>query len=101
MADIKKIKVGGTTYDIKDATAARSNHTHAYTPTSILPTDNGEIKTKYRIAKKDYTGGGSTYWYYEICKLPVNNDGNYASAIISGRIGGWTSSDMSYINALI
>ena len=28
MADIKKIKVGNTTYDIRDATAARSNHTH-------------------------------------------------------------------------
>ena len=28
MADIKKIKVGGTTYDIYDATAARSNHNH-------------------------------------------------------------------------
>lgn len=26
--NIKKIKVGGTTYDIRDATAARSNHTH-------------------------------------------------------------------------
>ena len=28
MANIKKIKVGTTTYDIYDATAARSNHTH-------------------------------------------------------------------------
>ena len=28
MSDIKKIKVGNTTYDIRDATAARSNHTH-------------------------------------------------------------------------
>ena len=28
MADIKKIKVGNTTYDIRDATAARSNHNH-------------------------------------------------------------------------
>nr|DAD76595.1 MAG TPA: hypothetical protein [Siphoviridae sp. ctOkv13] len=80
--------------------AAYTNST-AYTPSSILPANNEEIKTKYRIAKKAYTGGGNTYWYYEICKFPVNNDGNYASAIISGRIGGWTSSDMSYINALI
>ena len=30
MADIKKIKVGNTTYDIKDATAARSSHTHSF-----------------------------------------------------------------------
>lgn len=28
MADIKKIKVGDTTYDIRDATAARSTHNH-------------------------------------------------------------------------
>ena len=30
MADIKKIKVGNTMYDIRDATAARSNHTHSF-----------------------------------------------------------------------
>lgn len=30
MADIKKIKVGSTTYDIRDAAAARSNHTHSF-----------------------------------------------------------------------
>ena len=30
MADIKKIKVGSTIYDIRDATAARSNHTHSF-----------------------------------------------------------------------
>ena len=30
MADIKKIKVDGATYDIRDATAARSNHTHSF-----------------------------------------------------------------------
>ena len=28
MANIKKIKVGTTTYDIYDATAARSTHNH-------------------------------------------------------------------------
>ena len=52
MADIKQINVGGTNYDIVDAGATR---------TSVMPNDNGEIKTKYRIAKKDYTGGVSTY----------------------------------------
>ena len=30
MADITKIKVGGTTYDNYDATAATSNHTHSF-----------------------------------------------------------------------
>ena len=92
MADITQINVGGTTYDIVDAGATR---------TTVMPNDSGEIKTKYRIAKKDYTGKAGTYWYYEICKLPKNDSGNYASAIISGRIGGWESGNMSYINALI
>lgn len=93
MAEIKKIKLGGTSYDVRDAGATR---------TTVMPNDNGEIKTKYRIAKKGDAGRtAGAYWYYKICELPINNSGNYASAIISGRIGGWTSGDMSYINALI
>ena len=70
------------------------------TNTSVLPNDNGEIKTKYRIANKSLTGSGSPTWYYPLCKLPKDDNGNYASVIISGRIGGWVSSNMSYINAL-
>ena len=70
------------------------------TNTSVMPNDNGEIKTKYRIANKDYTGNGNPVWYYPLCKLPTDNNGNYASAIISGRIGGWVSANMSYISAL-
>lgn len=70
------------------------------TNTSVIPNNSGEIKTKYRIANKAYTGSGTTIWYYPLCKLPIDNNGNYASAIISGRIGGWVSSNMSYINAL-
>ena len=70
------------------------------TNTSVLPNDNGEIKTKFRISNKGYTGSGSTVWYYPLCKFPSDNTGNYASAIISGRIGGWVNSNMSSINAL-
>ena len=70
------------------------------TNTSVIPNNSGEIKTKYRIANKAYTGSSTTIWYYPLCKLPTDNNGNYASAIISGRIGGWVSSNMSYINAL-
>lgn len=70
-----------------------------YTDTSVMPNNSGEIKTKYRCSQKGYTSGAT--WYYKLCTLPVNNDGNYASVIISGRIGGWTSSNMSYINALV
>lgn len=59
-----------------------------------------EIKAKYRISNKAYTGSNTTIWYYPLCKLPIDNNGDYASAIISGRIGGWVSENMSYINAL-
>lgn len=70
------------------------------TNTSVMPNDNGEIKTKYRIANKNYTGSNSTIWYYPLCELPTDGNGNYASLILSGRIGGWVNSNMSYINAL-
>ena len=72
-----------------------------YTPTNstVIPNDNGEVKTKYRMAQKGYFSSG--VGYYKLCTLPVNNTGNYASAIISGRIGGWTSDNMSYFNALV
>ena len=44
----------------------------SFTKASILPNDAGEIKTKYRIAQKGYTGGNTTYWYYPICTLPAD-----------------------------
>jgi hypothetical protein len=52
MAEINKVSVKGETYDIRDSGATR---------TTVIPNDSGEIKTKYRIAKKDYTGGATTY----------------------------------------
>ena len=62
----------------------------------------GETKTYNRYAQKGYTGGISTYWYYKIATLPAyNSSGNYASLIITGRIGGWESANMSSINALV
>lgn len=70
------------------------------TDTSVLPNDNGEIKTKFRISNKGYTGSGNPNWYYKLCELPTDNNGNYASAIISGRIGGWVNDNMSSISAL-
>ena len=83
------------------ATFATKTSVDSKTNTSVLPNDNGEIKTKFRIAQKGYTGGSSNVWYYKLCKFPVDNSGNYAGAIVSGRIGGWTNGDMSYLNALL
>ena len=65
-----------------------------------IPGDSGEIKTKYRCSVKGHTGADSTAWYYKLCTLPVSNSGNYASVIISGRIGGWTASNLSSIYCL-
>ena len=65
------------------------------------PSENGETKLYNRYAQKGYTGGGSTYWYYKIATLPQDNAGNYASLIITGRIGGWEAGNMSSVNALI
>lgn len=66
-----------------------------------IPGDSGEIKTKYRCALKGSTGSGNPVWYYKLVKLPADNSGNYASAIINGRIGGWVSGNMSSIYCLI
>ncbi len=71
------------------------------TNTSVLPNDGNGVKTKFRCAKNGYTGKNNPTRYYALCKFPVSNDGNYASAIVSGRIGGWTYADMSYMHALI
>ena len=63
---------------------------------------SGETKAYNRYAQKGYSGGSSTYWYYKIATLPAyNSSGNYASLIITGRIGGWEASNMSSINALV
>lgn len=70
------------------------------TNTSVLPNDGGSIKTKYRINKNGYASGDDTH-YYPLCSFPISDGNNYASAIISGRVGGFLSSNMSYINALL
>lgn len=68
------------------------------TNSSVVPNNSGEIKTKFRCSQKGYTS--SATWYYKLCTLPINNSGNYASVIVSGRIGGWTAGNCSYVNAL-
>lgn len=67
----------------------------------IYPNDSGDIKTKNRISLKGYTGSNSTIWYYKLLRLPADNSGNYASAIINGRIGGWVSDNMSSLYCLV
>lgn len=72
-----------------------------YTSASIFPNDTNNAKTKYRIATIDFTGSSSTYWYYPLLRFPQSNTANYASAIVSGRIGGWTNENINYFQGLM
>lgn len=69
-----------------------------YDAREVFP-NYGEVKTLNRISNKGYTG--SATWYYPLLKLPVDNAGNYASAIVTGRLGGWVASNMSFCQFLI
>ena len=70
------------------------------TDITVLPNDIGQIKTKFRLNNRGNTGNKATAWYYKLCTLPVNNGSNSASLIFSGRLGGYTSGDMSYIQGM-
>jgi len=98
----QKIDSQGTILDLPlDAETVKGvDVVNTKTNTSVIPNNNGEIKTKYRCSVKGYTGSGSPVHYYKLLTLPTNNDGNYASAIINGRIGGWTSGSMSSMYCL-
>ena len=70
------------------------------TDITVLPNDIGQIKTKFRLNNRGNTGNKATAWYYKLCTLPVNNGSNSASLIFSGRLGGYTSGGMSYIQGM-
>ena len=69
-----------------------------YDAREVFP-NYGEVKTANRLSNKGYTGGAT--WYYPLLKLPADNAVNYASAIVTGRIGGWVASNMSFCQFLI
>ena len=63
MADIKKIKIDSTIYDIKDATAARSNHTHSQYLTSHQSIKNLDTASTsaLNVASESVAGSGTIY----------------------------------------
>lgn len=69
------------------------------TNTSVLPNDNGDVKTRFRICNK--AEDNSPVIYFPLVKLPKDNSKNSASVILKGRVGGFLSKDMAMINALI
>lgn len=90
------IESGGT--NANNASTARTNLNAA--SRTQYPDDSGDAITRYRVFHRGATG--SAYWWFPIAQLQVYNTGNnYASVIISGRIGGLVSSDMGTIRAII
>lgn len=64
-----------------------------------IPTTYDEL---VRIQKHAYTGGDNTVKYFKLASFPVyNSGGNYASFIITGRMGGWKADNMSFVNMIL
>lgn len=67
--------------------------------TSDIPVTYDELT---RIQKQAYTGGDNTVQYFKLASFPVyNSGGNYASFIITGRMGGWQADNMSFVNMIL
>ena len=94
---IANIEVNGGDIDLSDYALKEDLNTK--TDTTILPNDNGDIKTRFRISNK--AEDESPVIYFPLVKLPVDNSKNSASVILKGRVGGFLSKDMAMINALI
>ena len=84
MADIKKIKIGDTTYDIKDATAARSNHTHNYAGSNSAGGPANSVKNALTFGSKTYNG--SSAQTITLADLGGQAGGNYAILDSNGRL---------------
>lgn len=103
---IKQIRLSGETYDIAldnvDKVDGLVETLNSFTSIESFPNNEGEIKTKYRLSLKDFTSESTASTrYYKLTTLPINNTTNYASLVITGRIGGWSSDTIALINALV
>ena len=99
---IKHIQIKGQSYDIAvdniDKVDGLTEKLNTLSNNSSFPNDNGEIKTKFRVAAKD---NATTTRYYKLITFPINDSNNYASALIEGRIGGWSNDAITDINAVV
>lgn len=99
---IKRINLAGEMYDIAvdniNKVEGLPEKLNSFSSSTYYPNDSGEIKTKFRVAAKDYT---ATTRYYKLITLPINDTNNYASALLEGRIGGWANNTITDINAVI
>lgn len=84
MADISKITAtNGTTYDIKDAGAARSNHTHT---TSIAASSGTSQVSLSANTKYSITAGGTSYIFTTPAHQDISGKADKAS-ITAGTAG--------------
>lgn len=55
-----------------------------------------------RIQKQGNAGDNNVAQYFKLATFPVyNSGGNYASFIITGRMGGWQADNMSFVNMIL
>lgn len=55
-----------------------------------------------RIKKQGYAGDNNVVQYFKLATFPeYNSSGNYASFIVTGRMGGWEAGNMSFVNMIL
>lgn len=55
-----------------------------------------------RIKKQGYAGDNNAVQYFKLATFPeYNSSGNYASFIVTGRMGGWEAGNMSFVNMIL
>lgn len=87
MADVSKIKLGDTTYNIKDAGASRNSHTHNFTPAGTIAVQTAGTTTSITpVTKKTVVTGGSTTDIPNISKKTVVTSASGATATYSNGI---------------
>lgn len=105
---IKKLNTNNTTAQDANASEAIAGsgtinlHKVAKTGSYNDLSDKPSFDKLTRIQKQAYTGGDNTVQYFKLASFPVyNSGGNYASFIITGRMGGWQSDNMSFVNMIL
>lgn len=53
-----------------------------------------------RVTKQGYNPAGSDT-YYRLANFPIDDSGNWASILITGRLGGWVNTNMASWNILL
>ena len=91
MADIKTINVAGTSYNIVDAGAARSTHTHSYAPTTAI-TEISRSGTTFTATRAD----GTTFTFTQQDNNTTYTPASAAPAVIPNSTASVTGTSTNY-----